>query len=103
MGNQVETELGVSTAESGVEWETVSIILRRLAIKGNFIPHVLVSPFEILEISTERNKNETHHRRKLRIRLTGNAGGGAPAINALAGTVDGVKGGRCLGGIKEAL
>ena len=37
------------------------------------------------------------------IRMTGNAGGGAPSINALAETIEGFVGGISLGELKEEL
>ena len=78
------------------ECETLSVATCWFTLEEIFIPHVLVIPFGILEILMGGNREEMNHRMKLRIGMTGNIGGGAPALNALAETIEGFIGGRTL-------
>ena len=73
-------------------------------IKENFAPRELARPFGMWGILTEWDLDEVIlPRRKLRIGMTGTVGGGAPAINALAGTIDAYIEGRSLVEIKNEL
>ena len=85
---QVGNECGRSMGENGDGWKTLSIITWWFCLKESFIPHVLVSPFGICVISMGRNAEEMNPRRKLRIGMTGNVGGGAPSINYLVETIE---------------
>ena len=67
IGGQVASERGIALGELGEELETLSIITWRFALKENFIPHVMVIPFGIWEISMGRNSEEFNHRMKLGI------------------------------------
>ena len=69
--DQVEAEEGISMGEAG-EWQTISIVQRRVVIKEKFVPHVMAGPFEMWEILMGWNQNEvTRPMRKLRIGMTG--------------------------------
>ena len=97
-GNGVRNLL---TVGSGEERVTISIVLWWVMLKENCAPHVMVSPFGMWGILTEWGRNEVLlPRRKLGIGMTGHTGGGAPAINALAGTIGGYIGDRALVGTK---
>ena len=85
---KVESECGFATGETGRGWGAISIAPWWLTLEENFIPHLLVIPFEIWEILMGRNREEMHPRRKLGIGMTGNVGGGPP-INALGETIEG--------------
>ena len=74
-----------------------------MAIKDQFILHVLVSPIEIWEILTGWNQGVRHTRQKLGIGSTGNAGAGNPAINALWCAVGAKVGNNSIGEAKKDL
>ena len=74
-----------------------------MAIKDQFVLHVLVSPIEIWEILMEWNQGIVIPRQKLRIGSTGNAGAGNPAINALWGAVEEKLGNNSIGEAQEDL
>ena len=101
--SHVESELGISMVEAGGR-QTIAISQRWGVIKENFAPHVLVIPFGMWEILTGWNLDEVVlPRRKLRICMTGEVGGGAPSINALAETIEAYIEGRSSAGIKNGL
>ena len=74
---QVEAGPVISMGEAGEGWGTISIVQWWVVIKENVAPHVMASPFEMWEILMGWNMNEvTLPRRKLRIGMTGDVGGG---------------------------
>ena len=86
--SHVEEELGIPIGDKGEDWGTISIAERWVAIKDQFILHVLVSPIEIWEILMEWNQGIVIPRQKLRIGSAGHTGAGNPAINSLRGAIE---------------
>ena len=84
-------------------WKTISITPWRLFLQDAFLQDVLLSPFEIWGILTGGNREEVGPMRKLRIGMTGNVGVRSAAINATAGGISGIVGGRALVEEKESL
>ena len=81
-------------------WETIAISQWWMAIKDQFVFHVLVSPIEIWEILTGWNQEIRLTRQKFRIGSAGYAGHGNPEINALWEVIEEKVGNNAIGAAK---
>ena len=97
-----EEECGAVMGNDGEDWKSIEASQWRLNLKGTVLRHVLLSPYEVYEISMVGNREGGNPRLKLRVGPTGNTGSYA-ALNIITHPIGGIVGRRSVAEVDSSL